>query len=102
MTPHSPWAVPEEYWQWFKDLPVDRRATLVDEAAMAEADRLRREQGLPLATALVRAGAATERAVAMAVATQKPVASQVGTTGPDGVVRVEFSPPALATVSVAV
>ena len=42
----------------------------VDEAGVAAADRLRRDQGLPLATALVRAGAATERAVAAGVAKQ--------------------------------
>lgn len=27
-TPHSPWAVPEEYWQRFKDKPITQRATL--------------------------------------------------------------------------
>jgi arylsulfatase A-like enzyme len=26
-TPHSPWAVPQEYWNRFKDMPVVRRAT---------------------------------------------------------------------------
>ncbi len=26
-TPHSPWAVPEEYWQRFKDKPITQRAT---------------------------------------------------------------------------
>lgn len=26
-TPHSPWAVPEEYWQRFKDKPLTQRAT---------------------------------------------------------------------------
>ncbi len=51
-------------------LDIMRADGLVDEAGMPEADRLRREQGLPLATALVRAGAATERAVAMGVAKQ--------------------------------
>ena len=51
-------------------MEIMRADGLVDEAAMAEADRLRREQGMPLATALVRAGAATERAVAMGVAKQ--------------------------------
>ncbi|HWC12835.1 MAG TPA: PilT/PilU family type 4a pilus ATPase [Acidimicrobiales bacterium] len=51
-------------------LEIMRADGLVDERGIAEADRLRREQGLPLATALVRAGAATERAVAEAVAKQ--------------------------------
>jgi arylsulfatase A-like enzyme len=27
-TPHSPWAVPDEYWQRFKDQPLSQRATL--------------------------------------------------------------------------
>ena len=27
-TPHSPWAVPDEYWQRFKDKPITQRATL--------------------------------------------------------------------------
>jgi twitching motility protein PilT len=49
-------------------LDIMRAGGLVDEASVAEAERLRREQGLPLATALVRAGAATERSVAMGVA----------------------------------
>jgi arylsulfatase A-like enzyme len=26
-TPHSPWAVPDEYWQRFKDKPVNQRGT---------------------------------------------------------------------------
>jgi arylsulfatase A-like enzyme len=26
-TPHSPWAVPEEYWRRFKDKPITQRAT---------------------------------------------------------------------------
>jgi arylsulfatase A-like enzyme len=26
-TPHSPWAVPDEYWQRFKDQPIGQRAT---------------------------------------------------------------------------
>ena len=26
-TPHSPWAVPAEYWQRFKDKPINQRAT---------------------------------------------------------------------------
>jgi arylsulfatase A-like enzyme len=30
-TPHSPWAVPGEYWQRFKDRPVTQRATLPDQ-----------------------------------------------------------------------
>ena len=42
----------------------------VDERGAQEADRLRRDQGLSLATALVRSGAATERAVAVGVARQ--------------------------------
>ncbi len=40
-------------------LDILRADGLVDEAGIAKADRLRRDQGLPLATALVRAGAAT-------------------------------------------
>ncbi len=51
-------------------LDILRADGLVDEAGIAKADRLRRDQGLPLATALVRAGAATERAVAVGVAKQ--------------------------------
>ncbi len=30
-TPHSPWAVPDEYWQRFKDKPLPQRATLPDQ-----------------------------------------------------------------------
>ena len=26
-TPHSPWAVPDEYWTRFKDKPIEQRAT---------------------------------------------------------------------------
>jgi arylsulfatase A-like enzyme len=26
-TPHSPWAVPDDYWQRFKDKPINQRAT---------------------------------------------------------------------------
>jgi twitching motility protein PilT len=51
-------------------LDILRADGAVDEASMVEADRLRRDQGLPLATALVRAGAATERAVAVGTAKQ--------------------------------
>lgn len=29
-TPHSPWAVPEAYWQRFKDKPITQHATLPD------------------------------------------------------------------------
>src|SRR5438094_1607919 len=54
-------------------LEVLRAEGLVDEASVAEADRLRRDKGLPLATALVRAGAATEQQVAMGVARQTGV-----------------------------
>src|SRR5213078_1831100 len=54
-------------------LDVMRADGLVDEAAIGEADRLRKEQGLPLATALVRAGAASERDVAQGVAKQAGV-----------------------------
>jgi hypothetical protein len=46
-----------------------------DEAAVGEADRLRREEGVPIATALVRAGAATEHAVAAALAAAGGVAA---------------------------
>jgi len=37
-TPHSPWAVPDEYWQRFKDKPVTQRAT---EPAREELDQTR-------------------------------------------------------------
>jgi arylsulfatase A-like enzyme len=30
-TPHSPWAVPDEYWQRFKDKPIPQRATLPEQ-----------------------------------------------------------------------
>ncbi len=30
-TPHSPWAVPEEYWRRFRDRPIDQRATRPEE-----------------------------------------------------------------------
>jgi len=30
-TPHSPWAVPDEYWQRFKDKPITQRATLPEQ-----------------------------------------------------------------------
>jgi len=30
-TPHSPWAVPDEYWQRFRDKPITQRATLPDQ-----------------------------------------------------------------------
>ena len=53
-----------------KLMDILRADGLLKEAGVAEADRLRRDQGLPLATALVRAGAATERAVAASVAKQ--------------------------------
>ncbi|WP_231749272.1 arylsulfatase [Tautonia plasticadhaerens] len=29
-TPHSPWAVPEAYWERFEDAPVEQRATVPD------------------------------------------------------------------------
>ncbi len=51
-------------------LDIIRADGVVDETGVTEADRLRREQGMPMATALVRAGVATERAVAMGVAKQ--------------------------------
>ena len=51
-------------------LDIMRAEGLVNEAKVGEADRLRREQGLPLATALVRSGAASEQAVAAGVARQ--------------------------------
>ena len=51
-------------------LDILRADGLVDEAGIAEADRLRQSHGLPLGTALVRAGAATERSVAVGVAKQ--------------------------------
>jgi arylsulfatase A-like enzyme len=37
-TPHSPWAVPDEYWQRFKDKPVTQRAT---DPAREEIDQTR-------------------------------------------------------------
>ncbi len=30
-TPHSPWAVPDEYWQRFKSKPIQQRGTLPDQ-----------------------------------------------------------------------
>ncbi len=30
-TPHSPWAVPDAYWQRFKDLPITQRATVPEQ-----------------------------------------------------------------------
>jgi twitching motility protein PilT len=51
-------------------LEILRADGLVDEAGIAEADRLRQTHGLPLGTALVRAGAATERSVAVGLAKQ--------------------------------
>lgn len=30
-TPHSPWAVPDEYWRRFKDKPITQRASLPDQ-----------------------------------------------------------------------
>jgi arylsulfatase A-like enzyme len=30
-TPHSPWAVPDEYWQRFKNKPITQRATLPEQ-----------------------------------------------------------------------
>ena len=51
-------------------LDILRADGLVDEAGIAEADRLRQSHGLPLGTALVRAGAATEQAVAIGRAKQ--------------------------------
>ena len=53
-----------------KLLEIMRAEGLVDESRVSETDRLRREQGLPLTTALVRAGAATERGVTMGMAKQ--------------------------------
>jgi arylsulfatase A-like enzyme len=37
-TPHSPWAVPEEYWTRFKDKSIDQRAT---DAGREELDKTR-------------------------------------------------------------
>ena len=37
-TPHSPWAVPAEYWERYKDLPIQQRAT---EAGREQPDRTR-------------------------------------------------------------
>lgn len=33
-TPHSPWAVPDEYWQRFKDKPITQRATLPEKEVL--------------------------------------------------------------------
>lgn len=33
-TPHSPWAVPEEYWDHFEDASVGQRATLPDQEVL--------------------------------------------------------------------
>jgi arylsulfatase A-like enzyme len=35
-TPHSPWAVPDAYWQRLKDKPVAQRATLPDQENLDE------------------------------------------------------------------
>ena len=35
-TPHSPWAVPDEYWQRFKDNPVGMRATDKNKEQLAQ------------------------------------------------------------------
>jgi twitching motility protein PilT len=51
-------------------LDILRADGLVDEAGIAKANRLRQSHGLPLGTALVRAGAATERSVAVGTAKQ--------------------------------
>ena len=51
-------------------LDILRAGKVVDEAGVAKAEQLRRDRGLPLATALVRSGAASERDVAVAVAKQ--------------------------------
>ena len=51
-------------------LEILRSDGAVDEAGIAKAERLRRDQGLPLASALVRAGAASERTIAAAMAKQ--------------------------------
>jgi len=37
-TPHSPWAVPEEYWRRYRDLPIEQAAT---EADREQADQTR-------------------------------------------------------------
>jgi arylsulfatase A-like enzyme len=35
-TPHSPWAVPEEYWARFKNKPLEQRATAADNEVLDE------------------------------------------------------------------
>jgi arylsulfatase A-like enzyme len=35
-TPHSPWAVPDEYWARFKNKPIDQRATDADREQLDE------------------------------------------------------------------
>ena len=82
-------------------LEIMRADGLVDEAGMAEADRLRREQGLPLATALVRAGAATERAVAVGVAKQSGMPFVDATPGDVDPAAAALLPRALALELVA-
>ena len=78
-------------------LDVMRANGLVDEAHVAEADRLRREQGLPLATALVRTGAATERAVAVGLAKQSGLGFVDTTPGHVDPAAAAVLPGALAT-----
>jgi arylsulfatase A-like enzyme len=35
-TPHSPWAVPDEYWRRFRDQPIMQRATVPDQERLDE------------------------------------------------------------------
>lgn len=35
-TPHTPWSVPEEYWQRFREKSISQRATLVDQENVDE------------------------------------------------------------------
>jgi len=35
-TPHSPWAVPEKYWQRWRDRPIEQRATMPDRENLDE------------------------------------------------------------------
>jgi twitching motility protein PilT len=77
-------------------LEILRADGLIDETGMAETDRLRQEQGLPLAAALVRAGAATERSVAVSVAKQAGIPFVDTTAGEVDPVAAALLPKAVA------
>jgi twitching motility protein PilT len=79
-----------------KLLDILRADGSLNEAAVVEADRLRRDQGLPLATALVRAGAASERAVAASIAKQNGLPFVDSTAGEVDPVAAAMLPAAVA------